>query len=90
MTRTLVLCILAAALTGLAGTAGAATAYNSQRGSLEHNKNFCGATVYFPAGGCLSSYFADDGRDLFGQPPASYRPGPRLTYPEGPLPDQRW
>lgn len=88
MSRTIVPCILAAALACFTGTADAATAYNSQRGSLEHDKNTCQATAYFPAGDCLSSYFADDGRDLFDQPPAAYRPGRRLTYPRGLLPDE--
>lgn len=81
-------CVLAAALACLASTADAATAYNSQRGSLEHDKNICQATAYFPAGGCLSSYFAGEGRDLFDQPPAAYRPGHRLTYPAGSFTDQ--
>ena len=87
MPRTTTPCLLAAAaLVALAGAAEAATAYNSQRGSLGHDKNVCQATAYFPAGGCLSSFVASGGRDLFDQPLAAYRPGHRLTYPDGTLP----
>ena len=88
MRSTILPCAFAAALACLAGAAEAATAYNSQRGALGHNKNTCEATAYFPAGGCLSSYLGNGGRDLFDRPPALYRPGHRLTYPNGPLPDQ--
>ena len=88
MSRTLLPCLLAAALTFVAGTAGAATARNSQAGSYGSSTNACAFTPYFQAGGCLSTYLASDGRDLFDQPPAPYRPGHRLTYPNGALPDQ--
>ena len=88
MSKVLLPCLLAAALTSVAGTAEAATAHNSQAGSYGSNTNACGATPYFQAGGCLSTYFASDGRDLFDQPPAAYRPGRRLTYPGGASPDQ--
>ncbi|RYC31608.1 hypothetical protein D3273_13305 [Lichenibacterium minor] len=86
MSRALVPLIAAAAFAVVAGPAGAATAFNSQRGALEHNKNICEATAYFPAGGCLSAYIAGDGRDLFDQEPAPYRPGHRLAYPDGFVP----
>lgn len=88
MSRTLLPCLLAASLACLAGTAHAATAHNSQAGSSGPNTHVCGATPYFQSGGCLSSYFADEGRDLFDQPPAAYRPARRLTYPGGGFPDQ--
>ncbi len=88
MSRVVLPCLLAAALASFAGGADAATAHNSQAGASGPNTHVCGATPYFQAGGCLSTYFENDGRDLFDQPPAAYRPGHRLTYPEGPLPGQ--
>ncbi len=88
MQRSIVMAVVAAAaLAGIAGTAEAATAYNSQAGAWGHSKNVCQATPYFPAGGCLSSFFADDGRDLFGEPDAPYRPRARRTAPALPRPD---
>ena len=88
MQRSIVTAIAAAAaLAGFAGTAGAATAINSQAGSWGPSKNPCRATPYFPAGECLSSFFADNERGLFGEPEAPYRPHRRYTAPVLPRPD---
>ena len=88
MFRTIVPRLLAAAaLTSLVGSAGAATAYNSQAGAWGHSSNVCRATPYFPAGGCLASALTGDPGDLFGQPPAPYRARRPLTYPTDPLPN---
>jgi hypothetical protein len=82
MQRSIVTNVLAAAaLVSFAGVAEAATAINSQAGAWGPSKNPCRATPYFPAGGCLSSFFEDEERDLYGAPSAPYRPGRRLTAP---------
>jgi hypothetical protein len=60
-----ILTLVAAAAIPLAAAtpSSAATASNSQAGAWGHNKNSCKPTPYFPAGGCLSSFFTgtDDG-----------------------------
>lgn len=89
MQRSIVTSVLAAAvLVTFAGVAESATAINSQAGAWGPSKNPCRATPYFPAGGCLSSFFADEERDIYGAPSAPYRPGRRLNAPALPVDQQ--
>lgn len=87
MLKTAVQTLSAVALAaGLAGTAQAATAHNSQAGSWGPTTHNCAPTPYFRDGGCLSSAIADETRFPFDGPPAFHRPGHRLTAPDGVVP----
>lgn len=85
MPRVILPCLIAAALSSLAGAAQAATAHNSQAGAYGPNTHQCEATVYFAAGGCASAAFDNERRYPFDVPPSPDRPGRRLTYPGTPV-----